>query len=193
MRKRTILLLIIICGYINAEVRVRPAEWGQKIIGSELDNFYKIDDKLYRSEQPDDDAMKEVEQFGIKQVLNLRNFHTDADEAEDTKLTLRKVKMNASGVTLEQIIEVLKIINSSKGPTLVHCWHGSDRTGVVVASYRIINQNWSKEKAIDEMRHGGYGYHARIYPNLIKLLKNLDVEKVKKAVQIKVNTQEKRR
>lgn len=182
MRKQAILLLILALGLIHAEVRVRPTEWGQKVIGSELDNFYKIDDRLYRSEQPDDDAMEEVEKFGIKQVLNLRNFHTDDDEAEDTKLTLKKVKMNASEVTQEQITEALKIINNSKGPTLVHCWHGSDRTGVVVASYRIVCQNWTKEKAIDEMRHGGYGYHAKIYPNLVKLLKNLDVEKIKKSL-----------
>ncbi len=182
MKKLAIVLLFLTYGYIAAEVRVRPAEWGQKVIGSELDNFYKIDDKVYRSEQPDDDAMEEIENFGIKQVLNLRNFHSDNDEAEDTKLILEKVKMNASEVNQEQIVQALQIINNSKGPTLVHCWHGSDRTGVVIASYRIVCQNWTKEKAIDEMRHGGYGYHATIYPNLVKLLKNLDVEKIKKVL-----------
>lgn len=42
---------------------------------------------------------------------------------------------------------------------VVHCWHGSDRTGAVIAAYRIVQQGWSQHDAIDEMINGGYGFH----------------------------------
>jgi protein tyrosine/serine phosphatase len=40
---------------------------------------------------------------------------------------------------------------------LIHCKHGLDRTGLVAAMYRIVAQGWSKQAALDEMEHGGYG------------------------------------
>lgn len=112
-------------------------------------------------------------------MLNLRQYHTDNDEAEETKLVLHRVKMNAGDVDREQLFQALKIIKEAKGPILIHCWHGSDRTGVVSAAYRVVFQNWSKEMAIQELKEGGYGYHGRIYPNIAEIIKALDVKALK--------------
>ncbi|MEN8190310.1 MAG: hypothetical protein ABFS19_10720 [Thermodesulfobacteriota bacterium] len=68
------------------------------------------------------------------------------------------------------------MISSRKGSILVHCWYGSDRTGVTIAAYRIIFNNWSKSEALDEMINGGYGYHEKIFPGLVQLVENLDVK-----------------
>ena len=57
------------------------------------------------------------------------------------------------------LYEVITIRRAS-GPVLVHCLHGSDRTGTIVAMYRIVEQGWTREAAIAEMTGGGYGYHA---------------------------------
>ncbi len=43
---------------------------------------------------------------------------------------------------------------------LVHCYHGADRTGLVVAMYRVIYQGWSLDAARSEMIDGGYGFHS---------------------------------
>lgn len=93
--------------------------------------------------------------------------------------------MNAGEVTENQLIQALRIIKNRKGPILIHCWHGSDRTGVTVAAYRIIFNNWTKEQAVDEMVNGGTGYHSTFYPNLVVLLKNLNIEKIKKELNIR--------
>ena len=72
MNKRYLLAVVLIAFSVaNAEPRVRPVKWAQPIIGAELKNWYKIDDKLYRSAQPDDDEFKEVEKFGITNILNI--------------------------------------------------------------------------------------------------------------------------
>ena len=182
--KKAFILLLASTSLLTATPRLRPAEWAQPIIGTELENCYKVSDKVYRSEQPGPQSFGELERFGITGVLNLRRYHNDNDEAEDTTLRLHSIKMSAGWVTEQQIVEALRIINNSKGPVLVHCWHGSDRTGVVVAAYRIVIQGWPKEKAMDEMRNGGYGYHASLFSNLMKLLRDLNVEAVKEEIGI---------
>ena len=53
--------------------------------------------------------------------------------------------------------------------------------GAVCAFYRIIFQNVSKEDAIHEMTEGGYGFH-RIYKNIIRRIKEANVEQIRKEV-----------
>ena len=63
----------------HAETRLRPDVWATPVIGTELNNFYRIDDHLYRSEQPSDEAFPQLAELGIEEILNLREFHTDDD------------------------------------------------------------------------------------------------------------------
>jgi protein tyrosine/serine phosphatase len=82
----------------------------------------------------------------------------------------------------EDIIKVLKIIRKKEnGPFLIHCQHGADRTGLMSAMYRIVEQGWSKDEAIKEMVEGGYGFHA-IWANIVDYVKNVDIERIKKEV-----------
>ena len=57
---------------------------------------------------------------------------------------------------------------------LVHCWHGSDRTGIIVAAYRIIYENWSVAQAEAEFCRDEYGHHEFWYRNLVRLLRSTD-------------------
>ncbi len=172
-------LLLLIHSLAVAEIRVRPESWAAPIIGTSLENIYQVDKGVYRSEQPNSQEFVALSSYGLKEVLNLREYHSDDDEAEKTKLKLHRLKFATGSITEAQIIKALKIIKARQGPILVHCWHGSDRTGAVIAAYRIVFNNWSKERAVDELRNGGYGYHASIYPNIVKLINNLDVKKIK--------------
>lgn len=158
---------------INAEKIAIP--------GSELTNIYKIDSGVYRSEQPSDTDFKALEKFGIREVLNLRNRHSDDDEAAGTKIKLHRLKMKAHSVNEEQLINALRIMRNRKGPIVFHCHHGSDRTGAVCAMYRIVFQGVSKQKAIHEMTRGGFGFH-RIYKNIIGIIENADIERIKREV-----------
>ena len=149
------------------------------IPNSELSNFYKIDSGVYRSEQPSDGDFIALEKFGIREVLNLRNRHSDDDEAEGRTLNLHRLKMKAHSISEEQLIDALRIIKNRKGPIVFHCHHGSDRTGAVCAIYRIVFQGVSKQAAIKEMTEGGFGFH-RIYRNIIRTIEKADIEHIKK-------------
>jgi len=63
----------------------------------------------------------------------------------------------------------------------VHCWHGSDRTGTLVAAYRTVFQGWEVEETVDEMMFGGFGHHS-MFDNLPKLQRETDRVAVKRAV-----------
>ncbi len=162
-----------------SEPRLRPDTWGKPVIGTRLKNIYRVDKGVYRSEQPQQEDLNDLKSLGIKEVLSLREFHGDEDDIANENLKLYRVQMRTGNITEKQIIESLRVIQNRKGPILIHCWHGSDRTGVTIAAYRIIFNNWSKSKALDEMMNGGYGYHKKIYPELVELVENLDVKKIK--------------
>ena len=165
MQKR--ILLILFLGIIFSVSVFSQGLKAEKIIlpDSELANLYKIDSGVYRSEQPSSVDFKALEKYGIKESLNLRNRHSDDDEAAGTAVKLHRVKMKAHSVSEEQLIRALRIIKNRKAPIVIHCHHGSDRTGAVCALYRIVFQNVSKEDAISEMTEGGFGFH-RIYKNI---------------------------
>ncbi len=166
---------------VAAETRLRPDDWATPVVGTSLKNWYKVSDKIYRSEQPSKKEFNAVQDFGIKAVLNLRKYHSDKDETKKLSLKLYRHKMSAGKTKYQDLVATMRIIKNEEGPILIHCMHGSDRTGLVIATYRILFENWSKEKAIDEMINGGYGFHS-IYDNIPKLIKRLDVEKLKKDV-----------
>ncbi len=153
------------------------------IADGNLDNVYRIDEGVYRSEQPNSKDFKLLEKYGIKEVLNLRRWHSDNDEAEETSLTLHRIKTNAHSLSMDEIIEALRVIKNRQGPILIHCKHGSDRTGAVIAMYRIIFQNVSKEKAIEEMCNGGFGFH-RIYRNIVRRISKADIDLIRRKLEI---------
>lgn len=176
------ILLLLTSTTLFAQARLRPENWATRVIGTELKNMYQVDSGVYRSEQPDNDDLKELTNFGLKEIISLREYHDDEDEAEGLPLTLHHLPWDTTKITHEKLITVLKLIKNRKGSILIHCWHGSDRTGTAIAAYRIVIQNWSHKQAIDEMVNGGYGYHKRIYPYLVDLVKTIDREKYLNAI-----------
>ena len=62
--------------------------------------------------------------------------------------------------TEKQIEHALRILNdSSAAPIFIHCRRGADRTGVVLACYRIDHDNWGNQKALNEARSFGMSWY----------------------------------
>ena len=150
-----------------------------KIDSLGLRNLYQIDEGVFRSEQPDRLSFINLEKYGITEVINLRHWHSDDKKAD--KLILHRVPMRSGKINENDVIQVLKIIKNRQGNILIHCKHGSDRTGLIVAMYRIVFQDFTKEQAIEEMTKKEFGFH-HIYSNIIKYIRYADVENMKKMV-----------
>jgi protein tyrosine/serine phosphatase len=176
------LLLINGCKTIESSI-VRQTNWAKKIQLDGLYNLYKIDNDLYRAEQPDMVNMSTLENYGIKTIINLRHIKNDNHESKNTKLDLIHVRINTWTISYDEIVKSLKAINKAKKPVLIHCLHGSDRTGCIVAAYRMANNEWTKDDAINEFLNGGFGYHQGWFPNILKLLKSINIEQLKKDIK----------
>lgn len=166
----------------------RPEHWAQPVTICGVPNMFKIDEILYRSAQPTHMGMHNLEDFGIRTIVNLRWLHSDKDELEGTKLIYRACSAKAWHIEDEDVIWFLKLAtNMCNGvckdniPLLVHCQHGADRTGCMVAMYRIIVQGWTKDEAIQELEEGGFGYHT-IWQNIPKYLRRVNVDKIKRSI-----------
>lgn len=183
MARRVLVLLVavVLASVLNVEGARRPAHWARPIASDNLRNFYQLDDRVYRSGQPDRKGFEELQRRGILTILNLRDNHSDDRKAKGLGLNLHRVEMEAGDIRMDDMIAALRIIRSSNGPVLIHCWHGSDRTGAVSALYRIVFQNWTKEQAIDELKNGGYGYHS-IYGNIPRFIQDASIEEIRQKV-----------
>jgi tyrosine-protein phosphatase SIW14 len=172
------LLTLVGTQHVESQTQTRPSTWGVQVSSKYLNNLYRVSDDLYRSEQPDHEAFVELSGMGIKSVLNLRTTEKDDELIGNVGIKPFIIPMDAGSFTDKEIIDALKVIVAAPKPILVHCRHGSDRTGVVVAMYRIVFQNWTKEDALNELFNGGYGFHT-YYKNIPEYIKNVNIESIK--------------
>ena len=166
-----------------------PMDNGSKVVQSERwatpvkhdANLYRIDDKLYRSEQPVAEDGEAIVKLGIQSVINLRFFdRNDDDYLKAYGLTLLNRPLLSWSIKPKEIAEILYLIEKQQqnGAVLIHCYHGADRTGLIAGMYRIIYQGWTAEEAKAEMQHGPYGYHS-IWKNIANLFTEEKVKQVK--------------
>lgn len=176
-----LIFLLLLAGALSAQAQKTTAQ-KVTIPGSALRNCYRIDTDIYRCEQPMPDDFKALEKYGIKEVINLRYWHSDDDEAAGTRLKLHRIATRAISIDEEDIIKILRIIKNRKGPVVFHCLHGSDRTGAVCAMYRIVFQHVPKETAIKEMTDGGFGFHV-IFSQIIDMIREADITKIRQELE----------
>jgi tyrosine-protein phosphatase SIW14 len=160
----------------------RPKLWAVKLDGgNSLPNLHRITPRFYRSGQPIGDGFQmAAKAYDIKTIVSLND---KPDVTPTPGLTLVHVKMNAFKTADDddsQLPRALAAIQQglATGNTLVHCQHGKDRTGGIVAVWRILDQGWTKDAAIREMKEGGYGYSDWLFSNA-RHIRSLDIEKLR--------------
>ena len=169
---RTRSILFALCATIATLSAHEPAE---KITRPGLPNFHRVTPNLYRGAQPTAEGLRAAEKLGVKTVIDLRAFHSDTEEALGTKLALEHISFKTWHPEDDDVIRFLKLAAAKKNqPVFVHCQHGSDRTGTMIAIYRIAVQGWTKRDAIDEMTTGNFGFHP-MWKNLIAYIEKLDI------------------
>lgn len=145
-------VLTLLCAIASAQDKANTTE---------LPRFQQVSEKLYRSGQPRDGALTRLHELGIKTIINLRgrSAQTKSEEAE-----ARALGFNYYNVALPnwgrpqdgRVTRIMELINAPEnGRVLVHCKDGVDRTGTIVAIYRMTHEGWTSNKALAEAN--GYG------------------------------------
>ncbi|MEM9647998.1 MAG: dual specificity protein phosphatase family protein [Bacteroidota bacterium] len=170
--------LLFLLGCSNLAMAQNPKL--EKVDSNRFKRLYQLNDTIFRSEQPNRRGFKELEALGLKTSINFRRNKKDTRKASGTGIQLIHIPLKTAELTEGQLLNALRAIQIAEKPVLVHCWHGSDRTGAIMAAYRIIFEDWSKEEAIQELRKPELGYHEKWYPNVIELISNLDEKRIRK-------------
>jgi protein tyrosine/serine phosphatase len=122
----------------------------------ELPNFHKVDERLSRGGQPTAGGIARLKELGVRTIVNLRHEpkRVKAEEKEALEAGLRYFSVPMHGLsrpTSEQVTRVFALFDEEENwPVFVHCKAGADRTGVMVALYRVARAGWTAERAIRE-------------------------------------------
>lgn len=133
----------------------------------QLPNFHQVNQQLYRGAQPRDGGLQKLAELGIKTIISLRGENEittdERKEAEATGLRYYSIPLpSLSRPSNEQVERLMALINSPENqPVFVHCNHGKDRTGTIVAVYRIAHDGWTSEQAKAEAKHYGMSWVQR--------------------------------
>lgn len=132
-------------------------------------NVWKVNAGLWRGGQPDEEGLLELKRLGIKTVLCLR-FRTsiiDWERSACEKVGLQFISMPLNYTTLPRAPHIERFFNlvddASNQPVYVHCYHGSDRTGLMLGIFRIARDGWTVQQAYSEMKACGF-HRFRIRP-----------------------------
>ena len=186
MKKNRILLVLGLLFVALFAFQIEaPAFWFSKSKAKEtkevvLENFHKVSDNLYRGARQNAEGYKKLKEMGIKTVVNLRTSNKEEKIVKDAGLNYVFIPTKTSKLGDDTIEKFLQVVSDRDNwPVFVHCYHGSDRTGAAVASYRIVFEDYTPEEAHKEMTTGNYGFHS-MWKNIEAYIKGLNKEKIEK-------------
>lgn len=141
-------------------------------------NLARVSDHLYRGGQPDTDGFVALEQMGIRTVVSLRVFNVDGSRLRGRDFRYVHISFKAYHPEDEDVLEFLQVVSDpANWPVFVHCKWGADRTGMMIAAYRMVVDGWSCDEAVDEMHRMGFNTD---WDNLVDYLEHLDVSALRR-------------
>lgn len=147
----TIAILIFLCGCTSA-----PTTHG-------IPNFSQVAPDVYRGGQPTYKGWKYLHSLGVRNVVKLNSYAEGDSDNVAVALGMRVycLPISLCQQTIGepdriQLREAVALMMPIDGPVFVHCSHGEDRTGLVVAQYRVHVQGWTRREAESEMMEMGF-------------------------------------
>ena len=140
----------------------------QKVTG--IPNFAEVTPKLYRGGQPDVTGVERLKKMGVDVVVDMRGGKNKSEEAAVQKAGMQFVSIpwHCPFPNDKPFARFLKLVHDNPGKKVfLHCRLGDDRTGMAVAAYRMADQGWTADEAMNEMRTFGFaGMHHAVCPGL---------------------------
>ena len=128
-----------------------------------IPRFQQVDEKVLRGGQPSPEAWPQLAGIGVSTVIDLRrpDEHSTAEEAKAVQAAgMKYINIPMKGVVAPDEATISRVLSllHSEGKVFVHCKRGADRTGTVIAAYRMEHQCWAPKKALDEAKSIGMSW-----------------------------------
>ena len=149
-----------------------------------IENFHEVSPGIYRGARPHLAGLEELGRLGVRTVINLQGGETELIQWDTIlrwimpgelprAIRNERLAVEARGmkflnfpmsavlqVTPEREINVLAaldaLVDPANHPVFIHCQFGNDRTGLIVALYRVFHQGWHPDQAHAEMVEKGH-------------------------------------
>jgi protein tyrosine/serine phosphatase len=134
---------------------------------SGIANFGEVSPSLFRGGQPSTVGFATLAKMGINIVVDLRREKSIAETREKQEvaadgMTFVPLSWNCHHPTDEIAERFLAILRENPGKKVfVHCHYGVDRTGALIAVYRMADEGWTPADAMSEMKLFGYNFAHR--------------------------------
>ncbi len=165
-----LVLLGVVLAFGVSELWWTAALSQEKFAADGIPNFGVIDEHVFRGAQPTPLGFETLQRLGVRTVVRL-SMGEEGSAAEEREVTQRGMAFvnlpwsTQHEPTPEQVVSYLTVMRNSRSERVfVHCKAGSDRTGVMVALYRITFNGWSPREAIAEMQ--AFHYRPLFLPKL---------------------------
>jgi protein tyrosine phosphatase (PTP) superfamily phosphohydrolase (DUF442 family) len=146
------------------EERESPSNTARTRIDKNLiPDFGEVTPTLYRGGEPKKHGFEALKKMGIQIVVDLRGDR-EVERQELARLGIKYVPMPWQCSFPKDRIFAAFITLIRENPDkkiFVHCRVGDDRTGMMVAAYRMVEQGWSAKKAKQEMLTYGFNFTHR--------------------------------
>lgn len=123
-----------------------------------LENVGRVTPDIYRGSQPAGNGYDTLKKMGIRTVINLRTSMSEKKQVEAAGMRSIEIPLstfnNGDKEKVDRVVALLA--DQANRPVFVHCRQGRDRTGIVVAAYRMKMQGWPLAAAEAEMDSFGF-------------------------------------
>ncbi len=116
----------------------------------------QVNDRIWRSGRPTEAQLRGLWAQGVREIIDLEQ---DADVIRAESALAREIGFEFHSYPTDsfwspddaKMNEILEILRTSSSPVLVHCYHGEDRTGLVIGLERVLIEKWPASRAFAEM------------------------------------------
>jgi protein tyrosine phosphatase (PTP) superfamily phosphohydrolase (DUF442 family) len=152
-----------------ASIPTEEHSLGRRLTIEGVPNAGQVTANLYRGGQPTGTGFDALASMGINIVVDLRGSR-EGESERVAKLGMRYVAIpwHCPFPKDETFARFLILLRQNPGKKVfVHCRLGDDRTGMMVAAYRMAEQSWTATEAKKEMEAFGFSMpHHLICPSL---------------------------
>jgi uncharacterized protein (TIGR01244 family) len=157
MKRVVIAALVALCGLSGAGAQEREKlNKIQTALKDEVPNILCVDERFATAGQPKDSAFAKLAENGYRAVLSLRTGSEGIDLAHEKEMVEKaglrfiNIPVQSSSPKPEQVGEFIKAVKDKDNqPMLIHCG-SANRVGAFWMIYRVVDQGWSEEKALEE-------------------------------------------
>jgi protein tyrosine/serine phosphatase len=139
----------------------------RKITVIGVSNFGEVTPHLFRGGQPKPAGYERLNQMGIDIVVDLRLSGKGNEKKDVEKAGMKFVSLPWHCMLPHDSVfaKFLELVRDNPGKKIfVHCRYGDDRTGMMIAAYRMADEGWAPKKARREMQQ--FGFHRFVCPRL---------------------------